>query len=170
MKNGIAELDAADAFLRGRDQLLSIENRGDEVLPDPAVARSRGLHGNGDVPHRRWGEAFVRRSAVLRHGGLVAGEREPLTLQYHLASLAGHFESVGSGCLTGGGHEDSGRAAVVFEVGGYFVLDLDVVKAPEPADPTNPRGQTEHPLPEVEVVRALVEQHAAALSSPRRPP
>ena len=50
--------------------------------------------------------------------------------------------------------------------------NLDVVERPEAADRADlaRHHAVEHPLEEVEVVRALVRQHAAALARPGRAP
>ena len=56
------------------------------------------------------------------------------------------------------------------KVGGDVVLHLDVVVAAERREGAHPVGHAEKPLPQVKVVRTLVEQHAAALARPRRAP
>src|SRR5690606_1385582 len=86
------------------------------------------------------------------------------------AALGGDLQAVGAGGFAGGGDEDAGGAVLEGHGGGDVVLDLDVVVFAELTVGAQRHGQAEHPLEKVEVVRALVEQHAAALAAPGRAP
>ena len=87
-----------------------------------------------------------------------------------LALVQIDLKAVGAGRVGGGGHEHAGRAVGILDVRGHVVLNLDVVPLALLAERAHLGGHAADPLPQVEVVRALVQQNAAAFAFPRRAP
>ncbi len=113
---------------------------------------------------------FARGAPELGGGPFVPIEAEGAVLDHDLAEITRYLEAVRARRFTGGRDEDAGRAGLVLEVGGHLVFDLDVVKAAEAAEGTHARRHAEEPLPEVYLMRRLVQEHAPSLARPRRAP
>src|SRR5262249_17078953 len=69
-----------------------------------------------------------------------------------------------------GGNESAGGAVLVFEISGDVIFDFDLVKAAELAKAADFSGHAQKPLHDVEVMKTLVEEHAAAFTLPGRAP
>ena len=117
---------------------------------------------------------LVRHFTVAADGSLdrdgILSEGELAVLRDELAVLADHLEAVRARRLPRRRDEDARRAVGVLKVGGDLVLDLNVVVLAEADVGADGGGHAADPLHQVELVRALVRQHAAALAGPRRPP
>ena len=103
-----------------------------------------------------------------RHCG--AAEEQAAVLQQQLSAVHGELKPVGAGRLAGAGHKQTRRAVCVLHIGGHVVLHLDVVPAAQAAERAQPHRHAANPLPEIEAVHRLIEQHAAALALPGRAP
>ena len=110
-------------------------------------------------------------SRMKRSAG-VSGlrQRQPVVFVDQLAAGQRDFKPVGAGRLARAGDERARRAAGVFDVGRHVVLNLDVVPAAKPAERAHADRHAADPLPQIEVVRRLIEQNAAAVRRPRRAP
>src|SRR5204863_7122287 len=104
------------------------------------------------------------------HVVLVAREGELAVFHDQPAHRADDFEAIRAGRFTGGTEENTRRAVRPLQVSRHAVLDFDLVKAPQLAEAAHAFGHADEPLHRVEIVQALVEQHAAAFALPRRPP
>lgn len=62
------------------------------------------------------------------------------------------------------------HAILVFEIGGHFILDLDVVIFTERRKPRHPLGHPYKPLAQVKAVWALIQQDAAVFPFPGSAP
>ena len=125
-----------------------------------------------DVRHRhiRLAEtAFIfADEAVGRR--IRSGQRQPSVFVDQLAARQGDFKPIGSGRLARAGDECARRAASIFDIGRHVVLDLDVMPAAEPAECAHTNRHAADPLPQIEIVRRLIEQNAAAVRRPCRAP
>ena len=126
--------------------------------------------GDLDVPDLGLGEAALGRLGEFDHVRVVAGESELVVLKDDLAPCADDLEAVGAGGFAGGRDEHARGAVGPFHDAGDVVLDLDVVEAAELAEAAHARGHSAEPLQDIELMEALVEEHAATLALPRRAP
>ena len=72
--------------------------------------------------------------------------------------------------ISGGGDEHAGMPVLIFHIGGHIVLHLDVLPLPVMHEGLHLFREPQDPLPEIQLMRALVQQHAAALAAPGGPP
>src|ERR1039457_7683152 len=128
------------------------------------VSVRRVLEWNLNVPYFGLGEAELGVAAELDHVGLISGEGESVPFEHDLAARAHDFKSVGARSLAGRRDERAGRAIGIFEVGGDVVLDLDAMEAAKLAEAAHASRHPKQQLHGVEIVQALVEEHAAALA------
>src|SRR5438034_306726 len=105
-------------------------------------------------------QAFAAGSDESRRVGIENGIDE----------ILGNGLVLGAGRFAGGGDENAGGAIGPFEVSGDVVLDFDVMEAAELAKAAHPRRHSAEPDEQVDIVRALVEQDAAAFAAPGRAP
>src|SRR5690606_37205589 len=87
-----------------------------------------------------------------------------------LALVAQDLEAVGADDVVGGGDEGAGDAVAVVGEDRRLVLDGDVAAEAEAELRRHGRRHPADPLPQVELVGRLVDQHAAALAAPGRAP
>src|SRR5688572_7457485 len=80
------------------------------------------------------------------------------------------LEPVCAGGFTRRRNENSGAAVWILKIGGDIVLDFNLMKPAQLAKAPDPRRTSAQPLQHIQVVRALIEQNAAALPFPGRPP
>ena len=80
------------------------------------------------------------------------------------------FKPVGAGRVAGGGDKYAGCAVWIFQIGGDVVFYLDIMPFAFMTEGGHLAGHPADPLQQVEVVRALVEQHTAAFTGPGRSP
>ena len=159
-----------DTLGAGGKQRGSVEDRVGEVLEDLVVLAAVIGGGDGHIPGIGAGERAGTGAREFAHGRLVPRVSDLVVFVNELAALGGDLEAVGAGGFAGGGDEHAGGAVGEFEVSRDVVLDFNAVIFAETAVGADAFRETEHPLEEIEVVRALVEQHAAALAGPSRAP
>ncbi len=164
--HGVGDEQAVDAFPSVGDHGLAAQDGGGKGVDDAHMlgVLAVGLHGDGDA--LRAGEGGRVDPGELGLGGLELVESNGAAVGDDGAAVANDLEAVGAGGVAGGGDEGAGRAVLVLDVGGHIVLDLDVVPLTKVHLDVDQLGHTADPLPEVEVVGALVEQDAAALARP----
>lgn len=143
-----------------------MEDGVDEVLHEHGVGGVGVGKGDVDVPHFGFSESGFGSLAEFQHAGLVAGEGELIVLEDDFAAGADDFQAVGAGRLAGGGNKDAGGAVGIFKVSGDVVFHFNVVKASELHEAAHFGGHSAHPLKDVELVEALVEENAAAFALP----
>lgn len=132
-----------------------------------AAVRNRDVH----VPGLGHGEGGLCLHAEFAHGLAVALEVDFAAVgDGEAALLAGDFELVHAGGLTGGGDKGGGGTVVVLQHCGDIVFDFDLMEAAELAEAADLLWHAEHPLEEIKVMRALVHEHAAALALPGAAP
>ena len=95
---------------------------------------------------------------------LVNGEFVVFNNQLCLIHL--DFETVGTASITGRGDENAGSAVFILYICGNIVFNLDVVPVTVSCLSKNLNGHTADPLPEVELVGALIHKNAAAFACP----
>ena len=98
-----------------------------------------------------------RVESVKLERGLIADES---------TAVANDLEAVRAGAVACRGDECTRCAVGVFAPAAYVVLNLDIVPLAVLHLCVDLHGQTADPLPEVELMRALVEKNASALSAP----
>src|SRR5690606_31766573 len=91
-------------------------------------------------------------------------------VEHQLAAVSHHFHHLRAGSLAGTGDEDAAGAVGVFEVGGAFILGLDVVVLAPAAERADALRHAADPLEQIEIVRRLVHQHAAPFARPGAAP
>ena len=101
---------------------------------------------------------------------LGAMEGDLVVLGDDLAPVSRDLQPVRPGRVSRGRDEHARRPVGVLHEGGDVVFDFDVVVFSEVAERAHAGRHAADPLPQVEVVRALVGQHAAALAGPRGAP
>ena len=111
-------------------------------------------------------EALFSCFAELGHGLVEDIGSYPVVLADYLCAVERYFKSVRAGCVAGRRDEHAGRAVGIFGVYGHIVLNFNVVPLADGALRLNGCGHAGYPLPQVELMRALVEQDAAALAAP----
>ncbi len=129
-----------------------------------SAAAARGRHLDGPEFGRAEHVTGLLREALDRH--LSALEDDLGVLDNQTAAVAADFQTVGAGRLAGRRNEEAGRAVGILEIGRDLVLYLDVVALAEVAEGAHAYRHAAQPLQEVEIMRALVQQHAAALALP----
>src|SRR5207249_4426489 len=132
----------------------------------PAHRVIRHIH----VPRLWSGKPSLARFAELEHRDLVAHKADLIVLQNQFAAFTDQFKTVAARGLAGGGYKHSGGAIGPFQISCHVVLHLNIVVPAKRAKTTNPRGSPDQPGEHIQVVRALVEQDAAALPLPSGPP
>ena len=115
-------------------------------------------------------EALFGGFAELGHGLVEDIGSYPVILADYLRAVERYFKSVRAGRVAGCRDEHAGRAVFIFGIYSHVVLDFDIVPLAYGALRLNGFGHTGYPLPQIELMRALVEQHAAALAAPGRAP
>lgn len=129
------------------------------------------VHRDVHVPALGHGKGSLCLHAEFAHRHAIALEVDLGAIgDGETALLAGDFEAVAARSLASGGDKGGGEAAVVLQHGGDIVFDLDLMETTELAEAADALRHAEHPLEEVQVVRALVHEHAAALALPRATP
>ena len=118
----------------------------------------------------RLGEPVLGRSEKFLQVLVQATDGERVLFADDLPARAQHLEAVGARGVRRGGDERARRAVCKFEVGRHVVLRFDVVPFAEMAEGVHLIRHAADPLQQVELVRALVQQHAAAFALPRGPP
>ena len=111
--------------------------------------------------------------AGLGDHAFVLGElcvQEMTVLVDELALGAGDLQTVRARVFARRRDEHTRRAVCVLRHSRHVVLDLDVVVLADRAVCEDPLRHTEDPLPQVQIVRALVQKHTAAFTSPCRTP
>ena len=131
-----------------------------------------GADGDFDLPHFRGAEAVRAGAVEFLHVGAGLVEPELAVLGDDLAARAADFQAVSAGGFAGAGDEVADRAVGVFQRGGDFVFDFDGVGLADETDGGDAVGHqaVDDELDEIEVVRALVDEYAAAFAAPGRPP
>lgn len=170
VEGGVGEFDGVDAFLAGDEEGSSFEDGVDEVFHDGGVLGGGVFDGDFDVPEFGAGEACFGGFAEGAHGNFVACEGEFAGFEDEFAAVAGDFEAVCAGGFAGGGDEEAGGTGWIFHEDGDVVFDFDVVEAAELAEAADARWFAEEPVEEIDLVRALVEERAAAFAFPGRAP
>ncbi len=165
-QHGVAEFDRAETLGRGCDQRLAVEDGRNEVLQDLVVLPPMAQPGRHGARALGPGERLRGNPAELGHRHHVAGGENLIVLEDDATTLGCNLEAVGARRLAGRRDEHGRRAVSEFEVGGDVVFNFDVVIPAEVAEGPDALGQAEHPLQKVEIVRTLVEQHAAAFAGP----
>src|SRR5690606_29941413 len=96
---------------------------------------------------------------------------QPIALHHQLAAVADDFKTVRPRRLRRVGDEHARCAVLILGVGGDVILHLDVAMLAEMAErPDSPRHHAGDPRPQIQLMGALVDQHAAAFPGPCRPP
>ena len=162
----VGEGQAVDSLAAVGDQGLPAQDRAGEAVDDLHVLQVAPIGVDLDAAVLGLGKALGRGLAELDVRNLVLVEADFVVLADDLAHVAADLQAVGAGGVAGGGDEDAGRAVRVLQVGGDVVLDLDVVPLALVQEGAHAAGHAAEPLHKVELVRALVEQHAAALAVP----
>ena len=130
----------------------------------------------GAIQLHRPGLAFQpRRAAVVLlliffNGHAQLLQRQRAAVAQKRAALHHDFQPVVARHVAGGGDKHARRAVFEFHIGRHVVLNLDVVPLSVVREGAHAHGHAYHPLQKVKVVRALVQQNAAALAVPRGAP
>ena len=125
--------------------------------------------------HFGHGHFGLRKALFARHAefALRHGELPPGQLAFFpnkLAFVACNLQTVRARALTRRGDERARRTVRVLGVSRHFVLNLNVVPMAVLAVAHHAIRHAEDPLPQVKLMWALVQQHAAAFACPRRTP
>ena len=124
----------------------------------------------GDGEFRR-AEIVRRVLYVVEHRDFIFIEAQLVVLIDELAVFADDLEAIGARGFAGGGDEYAGRAVRIFEICGHIVLDLDIVPLAKAAMRVDAaRHHAGDPLEQVDLMRGLIVEHAAALALPCRAP
>ena len=100
-------------------------------------------------------------------GSAELGDRDRLgVVDDDLARVEKNLEPVGADQVVGAGGEGAGGAVAEVDQRGHFVFDGDVALEPEGQLGEHRLGHPAQPLPQIELVRGLVDQHAAPLAAP----
>ena len=125
---------------------------------------------HGPAVHLLLGHALPGSITDLPLVPLQQVQLQTAVLHHGLAQGAADLHPVGAGILPGGCDEHRAGAALVLRVDGGVVLHLNPMVMPLPAERPQPHRHPHDPLPDVQVVGALVQQHAASLPVPGGPP
>lgn len=162
----IAQFHGTNTLLGGREQRLAFEDGIGKILENTCVLLAFLHNGNRGMPHFRLTKSKGSLPAEAAHLNFIARIRQGSTFHDELALFAGHFETVGSGGFSGCCDEDTRAAVFIFHVGGHAVLHFDIVIAAKLTEAAHLFGHAKDPLEQIEIVRALIEQHSAAFPLP----
>ena len=126
--------------------------------------RAVGLHNDGFAV--RLAEALLAGDAPFALVDRQLLEGQHVVFAYQLAQGAGDLQAVGAGGVAGGGDEHAGRAVGELQEGGHVILDLHVMPLALVGKGMHLGRQAAQPLQQIQLVGALVEQHAATLALP----
>ena len=115
-------------------------------------------------------EPFRCRKAVfsLIHVQLI--HRQLVMLTYDLRLLKIHFKAVGPRRISCGSDEHSGSSIRKLHICGHIVLYLDVMPLSFMHKASDTHRQAADPLQQIQLMRALIQEHAAPFSVPGRSP
>src|SRR5215212_645019 len=180
--NGVRQSYAVDAFAAGRDQWFALQDVRRKVLQDRCVLRARcglelqNLRGVVRIgvfltldqsPDGRHIDAFAELALRLpqpSHRG------RPAFVDHDLAAVAEDLEPIGAHHVVRCGDKDSGAAAAVVDQRGDLVLDRYVAAETVGHLGVYRLGDAADPLPEVELVRSLVDQNPTTFAAPGASP
>ena len=131
---------------------------------------AREIRRNNAFPTLRLPKGFLINPVMLPLRDHVPVEDDSVVLYHYLAHIAGDFQPVGARRLPGGCNVFPCGAVVVFEVGHHIVLYLDIIIFAKAGLGEYPVRHPEHPLPEIKLVRILIDQRTAAFRLPGRTP
>ena len=168
--HGVGKHQPPDPFLSVGNQRLAAQD------PSREGAHHSGMLGILPVGDklfhmsRRLRESFRRGKAILPFAHVQHVKEKLIVFTDQLCLFQGDLKAVGPGGIRRGGHEHARSPVCEFQVGGHIVLYLDVMPFPIVAEGLHLNGKPADPLKQVQIVGALVQQYAAALSVPGCPP
>ena len=166
----VGQFDGAESLCAGGDEGFAVEDGVHKIGHQLGVR----CFGSGDRDFLDGGLRLLEADLgsltpfVRWHG--VAGEGELVVFQNDPSLGSGDLESIAAGGLAAGGDERTSGAVRKFHVAGDVILDFDVVPFADADVAADAAGHAGDPLHGVELVQALVEQHAAAFAFPRGAP
>ena len=168
--HGIGNSQSPDAFPAVCHQRLSAKNSPGKGVhnADVLLVFAVRFHVTGSRFRAGKGRFIPPREHRLRH--LQPGQMQRTAVRGQCAAIAHDFKAVRAGRIPGRGNKGSGRAVRVLHVRCHVILHLDVVPFAKVHPGIDKARHTANPLPQIQVMRALIEQNAAALARPRGTP
>ena len=168
--NRIGQHQSVDALTPVRDQRFAAQDMRRKRVQHrrmlPVLPVRLDLH---RFVGRRTEALLTRRAPLpLVHLQLLHDELAVLTDERRLRAC--NLQTVRAGGVGGRGDENARCAVRVLEIGGHVVLNLDVVPLALVAETLHLARQSHQPLHQIQLMRALVQQHTAAFARPRCAP
>ena len=142
------------------------QNGGGKGVENTDMLRVQAVGFDLDFLHLRTAEGLLVCAAEFRLEDRIFPKLEGSGVANQLPTVQGNLKAIGSRRVAGRGDKGAGRAVRVLDVGSDIVLHLDIMPASKVHMRVNLDRHAAYPLPEIEVVRALIEQHTTALSAP----
>ena len=164
--HGVGQSQSSDSFFSPGHQRSSLENMICEGLQHTDVLFVAAVCLDLQMLHIRLLETFLFRAAKLSLIDTQLIKEQFSVLTDDLAHLKGQFQTIGTGSVAGSGDKHAGCAVLILQIGGHIILHFNIVPLRLMTEGTYLRRHPAQPLQQIQLMRALIQQHAAAFSVP----